>query len=76
MRNEKIIFDTNLWISFLISNKFSQMDELIENEKIILICSNAWQKKFFSWFVLVGCKNFSIGYILSFEGLYLESTLT
>lgn len=46
MRNKKIILDTNLWISFLISNKFSQIDKLIENKKIILIFSNELLEEF------------------------------
>ncbi len=37
MKNKKIILDTNLWISFLISNKLEQIDSLIENKKLILI---------------------------------------
>ena len=40
MKSRRIILDTNLWISFLISKKFIQMDELIENRKLILIFSN------------------------------------
>jgi len=32
MKNKKIILDTNLWISFLISKKFGQIDKLIENK--------------------------------------------
>ena len=39
MKNEKIILDTNLWISFLISKKFSDIDSLIDNKKIRLVFS-------------------------------------
>ena len=39
MRNKKIILDTNLWISFLITKKFTQIDKLIESKKITLIFS-------------------------------------
>lgn len=46
MKNKKIILDTNLWISFLISKKFSQIDELIEKRKIILIFSNELLEEF------------------------------
>jgi len=46
MKNKKIILDTNLWISFLISKKFSQIDKLIENKKIILIFSNELLEEF------------------------------
>ena len=40
MRSKKIILDTNLWISFLISKKFNPIDNLIENKKITLIFSD------------------------------------
>jgi uncharacterized protein len=40
MRNKKIILDTNLWISFLITKKFTQIDKLIESKKITLIFSD------------------------------------
>ena len=40
MRSKKIILDTNLWISFLISKKFNSIDKLIENNKITLIFSD------------------------------------
>lgn len=33
----KIIIDTNLWISFLLTKKFSFLDQLIENDTIQLI---------------------------------------
>lgn len=40
MKSKKIILDTNLWISFLISKKFNSIDNLIENKKITLIFSD------------------------------------
>ncbi len=40
MRSKKIILDTNLWISFLISKKFNSIDNLIDNKKITLIFSD------------------------------------
>ena len=46
MKNKKIILDTNLWISFLISKKFSQIDKLIENKKITLIFSDELIEEF------------------------------
>ncbi len=46
MKNKKIILDTNLWISFLISKQFSQLDTLIENNKITLIFSNELLEEF------------------------------
>jgi putative PIN family toxin of toxin-antitoxin system len=46
MKNRKIILDTNLWISFLISKKFSQLDKLIEKNRITLIFSNELLEEF------------------------------
>ncbi|MFO7658743.1 MAG: putative toxin-antitoxin system toxin component, PIN family [Bacteroidales bacterium] len=39
MRSKKVILDTNLWISFLISKKLNQIDNLILDGKIKLIFS-------------------------------------
>lgn len=39
MRGKKVILDTNLWISFLISKRLDEIDDLIFNEKINLIFS-------------------------------------
>lgn len=46
MKNRKIILDTNLWISFLISKKYSQLDKLIEKKRITLIFSNELLEEF------------------------------
>ncbi|WP_026776968.1 putative toxin-antitoxin system toxin component, PIN family [Polaribacter sp. Hel_I_88] len=46
MKSKKIILDTNLWISFLISKKFSQLGTLIDDKKIILIFSNELLEEF------------------------------
>lgn len=35
----KIIFDTNLWISFLISKSFSKIDKLIKKDVIVFLFS-------------------------------------
>ncbi|MFY9310852.1 MAG: putative toxin-antitoxin system toxin component, PIN family [Bacteroidia bacterium] len=37
---DKLVIDTNLWISFLISNSFNKLDRLIETNKIILVFSD------------------------------------
>lgn len=37
--SKKVIIDTNLWISFLISKNYSQLDEIIFSRKCILIFS-------------------------------------
>ncbi len=39
MRNNKVILDTNLWISFLISKSLGQIDKLIKERKVTLIFS-------------------------------------
>ena len=39
MENNKVILDTNLWISFLITKRLNQIDKLIEDRKITLIFS-------------------------------------
>jgi putative PIN family toxin of toxin-antitoxin system len=46
MKIKKVILDTNLWISFLISKKFSEIDKLIDDKKIILIFSNELLEEF------------------------------
>ncbi|NBC58165.1 MAG: putative toxin-antitoxin system toxin component, PIN family [Bacteroidetes bacterium] len=39
MKPKRIILDTNLWISFLISKKFKLIDELIKQHRVILVFS-------------------------------------
>ncbi|WP_262712379.1 putative toxin-antitoxin system toxin component, PIN family [Polaribacter sp. IC063] len=46
MKSKKIILDTNLWISFLISNNLHQLNKLIKNKKIILIFSDELIEEF------------------------------
>ena len=46
MKSKKVILYTNLWISFLISKKFDQLDKLIENKHITLIFSNELMEEF------------------------------
>jgi uncharacterized protein len=40
MRSKKIILDTNLWISFLISKRYNKLDNLLDSGKIIFIFSH------------------------------------
>ena len=42
----RIILDTNLWISFLISKDFSRLDEIIFSKKSILIFSQELLEEF------------------------------
>jgi len=46
MRSKRVILDTNLWISFLISKDLSEIDELIHDGKIKLIFSNELIEEF------------------------------
>ena len=46
MKNKKIILDTNLWISFLISSNFNLLDKLIEKNRVTLIFSNELLEEF------------------------------
>lgn len=39
MRSKKVILDTNLWISFLISRRLDKIDNLLEEGSIKLIVS-------------------------------------
>ncbi len=42
----RIIFDTNLWISYLITNKLSRIDELINNNQLIILFSQESLQEF------------------------------
>lgn len=46
MKSKRIIIDTNLWISFLISNKLNELDLLIDSGAITLIFSNELIEEF------------------------------
>jgi putative PIN family toxin of toxin-antitoxin system len=48
MRIKKVILDTNLWISFLISKDYSFLDNFIEKGKIKLIFSEELFSEFIS----------------------------
>lgn len=39
MKSKRVILDTNLWISFLISQNFTEIDQLLEDKRIVLIFS-------------------------------------
>lgn len=46
MIKKKIILDTNLWISFLISKKFNQIDTLLADKKVTLVFSDELIEEF------------------------------
>ncbi|MDI9554022.1 MAG: putative toxin-antitoxin system toxin component, PIN family [Bacteroidota bacterium] len=39
MKSKKVILDTNLWISFLISGDFSFLDDFVESNRLKLVFS-------------------------------------
>jgi len=45
-KKNRIIIDTNLWVSFLITKQFSFLDDLLENRKIQLIFSQELLEEF------------------------------
>lgn len=48
MRNrpERVIIDTNLWISFLISNNYTELDEILIQRKCVLIFGDELLEEF------------------------------
>lgn len=46
MKSKRIILDTNLWISFLISKNYAVLDNLIKTNKVVLIFSNELLEEF------------------------------
>ncbi|MBN9312383.1 MAG: putative toxin-antitoxin system toxin component, PIN family [Chryseobacterium sp. 39-10] len=42
----KVIIDTNLWISFLISKNYAQLDEIIFSKKCVLVFSKELLEEF------------------------------
>lgn len=46
MKSKKVILDTNLWISFLISKKYNAIDNLLDNGDIIFIFSEESLEEF------------------------------
>ncbi|WP_026768773.1 putative toxin-antitoxin system toxin component, PIN family [Asinibacterium sp. OR53] len=45
-KRDKIILDTNLWISFLLTSNFSKLDKLIANKSIIILFSQTLLNEF------------------------------
>ena len=48
MKSKKVILDTNIWISFLITNHHSPLDDLLFNGKVKLIFSKELIEEFLS----------------------------
>jgi len=46
MKNKRVIIDTNLWISFLISKKYNELDPLIKSGNIQLVFSSELIEEF------------------------------
>jgi putative PIN family toxin of toxin-antitoxin system len=47
-KNERIILDTNLWISFLISKNYSKLDKMLFSGKVTLVFSQELLDEFIS----------------------------
>ena len=45
-KKDRIIIDTNLWISFLLTNDYSSLDIILSNSKLVLIFSDELLKEF------------------------------
>ena len=45
-RRDRVILDTNLWISFLINNDFSRLDRIINDKKVVLLYSQELIEEF------------------------------
>ncbi|MGB3946948.1 MAG: putative toxin-antitoxin system toxin component, PIN family [Bacteroidia bacterium] len=43
---DKLVIDTNLWISFLISNSYSKLNKLIQANKVIIVFSDELLEEF------------------------------
>lgn len=46
MKSNKVILDTNLWISFLITKDYSFIDKYVENDKVKLVFSDELVQEF------------------------------
>jgi len=46
MKNKRVILDTNLWISFLISKRQKELDVLLESGPVTLIFSQELLEEF------------------------------
>ena len=46
MKSKRVTLDTNLWISFLISNNFKAIDKLVKTGELTLLFSNELLEKF------------------------------
>ena len=45
-KKNRIIIDTNIWISFLLSNEYSKLDSLINDKRMVLVFSEALLEEF------------------------------
>lgn len=45
-RKNRVIIDTNLWISFILTGKFSKLDKILNDGSIVLLFSTELQDEF------------------------------
>src|SRR5690554_8086057 len=57
-RPERVIIDTNLWISFLISNNYTELDEILIQRKCVLIFGDELLEEFLTVIKRPKFKNF------------------
>ena len=46
LKNDRLVIDTNLWISFLLSKRLSALDLLFQNSEIKLLFSDELMSEF------------------------------
>ncbi len=75
MKREKVILDTNLWISFLISKRFALLEKLIIEGKIKLIFSKELIDEFISVSRRPKCLLHNWNYFVDKRSSYQQITL-
>jgi putative PIN family toxin of toxin-antitoxin system len=87
MRNQKdrVIIDTNLWISFLLTKKSAKLDAIINDNKLTLLFSQelineiievTQREKFRSYFPLDDIEKLLLQIEIKAEFIKIESTIT
>lgn len=75
MENKRIILDTNLWISFLITKNHKSVDDLIKVKKLVLIFSDELLEEFIEVVKRPKFKKFFLKKMLKNSCTYLTSML-
>ncbi|MEO8569353.1 MAG: putative toxin-antitoxin system toxin component, PIN family [Ginsengibacter sp.] len=84
-QKDRVIIDTNLWISFLLTKNFTRLDTIISNKKLILLFSQelideivevTQRKKFRKYFPLDDIESLMIKIKSRAEFIKIESIIT